>query len=577
MAESAPTTQVIPGRSHEGERQIRFDSEILRSLVADEAHVAESGEARAIINRSRGVYGVVSGENHKDNAYGDKAVKAASRSLERHLAYQFNPEQPENSLREAFHTANGRVQNAARRLLGRDRQIAGAAAVVRPFVDESGNIRAAYGAVGDCRIYRWSGDDLEVLVRGTRTAKGRPTHRLTRMEGYTGAPTVGVANVRPNDRFIIVSEGIIEDVTVDNEGNFTGMRTMPEDELRAALRQTNPKAAAEHLVARSQTDADRAAVVLDVPSDEKLRDFAERRGSHAAGAAADVGSAAVAGAAGDRDDGRRNSWRRLRDAAQTGYYNTMYAGRGSHASGQGHGHSTGSDHRNTDRDRNLAKVQKGLLTVAGVLGAVAIGWGLRKAGMDVVPTNIPLIGGDGDAIDYGWWHGDTPHHRYPNNPADGWLGGFLDDDPALPAAEAGTADGGAAAGGSEDPGDGAGTGTGAGGSIGTGEQNPGGAWQLPSEARTVQTGDGMEDLIHRWGHQVVGPEFDGADAHRFYEAIPQDRFGTDFLQFADGSDATYIMPNGEIGLRGPGEIKITDENIRRFFFELMREQAAAAR
>ncbi len=99
-------------------------------------------------------------------------------------------------------------------------------------------------------------------------------------------------------------------------------------------------------------------------------------------------------------------------------------------------------------------------------------------------------------------------------------------------------------------------------------------WDPSPASRVVTPGDGVENLVHKWGHDAVGYEnFTGADTHRVTEAM-QAKWGEDWLQFADGSDATYIMPDGNIGLRGPGEIKITDENIRRFLFQLIQEQAS---
>lgn len=96
-------------------------------------------------------------------------------------------------------------------------------------------------------------------------------------------------------------------------------------------------------------------------------------------------------------------------------------------------------------------------------------------------------------------------------------------------------------------------------------------WQPPDT--TVNPGEGVEHLIHPWGHDEFGfNNFDGAKTHWVAEQM-QAAKGEDWLQFADGSDATYIMPDGNIGLRGSGEIRITDEEIRRFFYELMAEAA----
>lgn len=302
---------------------------------------------------------------------------------------------------------------------------------------------------------------------------------------------------------------------------------------------------------------------------------------------------------------RDGLWRRANDYSVAGL---AYLGGREERYYRKHWNDERYRHISDGNERYKAIQERRARNVALLLGGVLAGYVLgRHFHVDVVPSSFKLhmtpLGpvtapiepvldlGDGDGIDLGWGHGDTSY-RVENFPEDerdgvgltGFWGYFVDDDPAFLNGE-GVPD--------ERP--------------DTGEQPPqtpvdtpaprgtGPGWDFPAESPVeapvpgnpetpsaeaapweewqpydqVPPGGSIENMLDVWGDQVASGFTEG-DSHRVYLEA-RERFGDDFIVFADGSDATYIRPEGDIGIRAPGQIEFANEMIRRFFYEQILE------
>lgn len=560
----APASTILPP-----ERGVPYTGpNIMDRVVVGEARSgAYLGQSRTVVDQETGIFGVVDGMGGALRAR--RTATRIADTVYDYLYDNFSPADPEGSMRQALDAAEADIENRSSKRSFRLRRNLGAMASFMRFYDDgSGNLMAAYGNIGDTRIYQ----------RDARGAVGRLTHgiwnNLGHPQRYMGSRSrvagssemtqpdisvddrqIGTIALQPGERYVIASNSL--------SGGGVG-RSTDVGVMEMAMQDADPEIAARRLLRGSRVKGPRAAVVVDIdPSATPVgvagtgigrfipasmanrwnRRRELRRTPEGSGRSASMlGAGAVAGATG---------WWYSRQARQRENETLRYSGRNM-TDGQ------------IKRDRMLAGVQKGLYVAAGVVTLLI----LKKAGFDIVPTRIPLIGGDGDGVDYLPWNGKSHFHATsPFDARDGAAGYWFDDDPAYPRERV------------QPPVD-----------VPDVPDVPPiippevppvvppevptvEVWQPPTT--TVTSGDGVENLIHEWGHNYFGYDnFDGADAHRYAETA-QARFGEDWLQFADGSDATYIMPDGKVGLRGPGEIKITDETIRRFFEELMAEAAGA--